>query len=316
MRFFDRGAYFVPEYVAEKEEQDPLYNSDAFREAWRGVLRADEGKARFVDFVMRMAVVALCRKVGAHHASSVMGICAIDNRANALTALSLAMAVANCGSSRAGSVVVYTHGAATAAWYRKSLEGWMADRGWRLRVFKSDRLDPCGFDIGVYNEFMKSAATWRHLGKFMQHALLVQDDGVLLFPGIEDLLLHEHEFAGAPWSSANEFNQQVLQPLLPGKQLVGNGGLSFRSTAAMRRICGELDANAAFGIHAAAEMPEDVWFATRAECAPRELCLRFAGEQVLQGVPLGVHKIWPYHGSSIVREFYTKCLRKAIEAAA
>eukprot|EP00798_Chlamydomonas_sp_ICE-L_P017282 gene17282-biopygen26197 len=83
------------------------------------------------------------------------------------------------------------------------------------------------FSINTYSALLKSAAFWRKLkavavGKM---ALFVQDDGMVVRPGIEDdEELMAQDYVGAPWADTPA--NAELKRLAP--TLVGNGGLSLR----------------------------------------------------------------------------------------
>lgn len=162
------------------------------------------------------------------------------------------------------------------------------------------------FDIEKYNGLLKSPGFWARIGS--PRALLVQDDGMLVRPGLDDdAELLSQAYVGAPWLDVPE-NRRVLEAAGVGPGLVGNGGLSLRDVGVMRAICEEDGgpqgsfARAMFADNAQ-PIPEDVFFAAavhrRGRACPREIAARFAFEEKVPATTtttptLGFHKPWPY----------------------
>lgn len=152
------------------------------------------------------------------------------------------------------------------------------------------------FDVETsYNTLMKNPATWRSLLP-SDVVLTVQDDGVLVRPGIEALMDHRAVYLGAPW--ADEHFNAPLKAMVP--TLVGNGGLSLRNVRAMLSICEALPERESRRLfHNRVELiPEDVMYATMAAQLPSprltSIARSFSCEQVPFDAALGFHKPWPY----------------------
>lgn len=152
------------------------------------------------------------------------------------------------------------------------------------------------FDVeSSYNALMKNPATWRSLLP-SDVVLTVQDDGLLVRPGIEGLLDQGAVYLGAPWADA-EYNGP-LKSLVP--TLVGNGGLSLRNVRAMLGMAeGVTDRERKRLFHNRIEpIPEDVMYAALASQLPSQASAAKAQalscEQVPCATALGFHKPWPY----------------------
>lgn len=154
------------------------------------------------------------------------------------------------------------------------------------------------FDIeSSYNNLMKRADTWRSLLP-AEIVLTVQDDGLLMRPGIEALIDQDEDdgglmYVGAPW--ADHPCNLPLKHMVP--DLNGNGGLSLRSVPTMIDIANGLsDLERRRLFHTRLELvPEDVIYASLAShdrSSPPSIPL--SCEQVPCLSALGFHKPWPY----------------------
>eukprot|EP00798_Chlamydomonas_sp_ICE-L_P005620 gene5620-biopygen2661 len=169
------------------------------------------------------------------------------------------------------------------------------------------------FSIEKYSNILKDASFWRRLKEVAlgDMALFVQDDGMIVRPGIEeDEEIMAQDYVGAPWADAPA--NAELKRLVP--TLVGNGGLSLRRVDACLdvtesiplRRCGDR----LFNFNLQPE-PEDVFFARSFAAigrgCPTEVGERFAMEQRISSSkgskPFGFHKPWPYIPKEVVAEF-------------
>lgn len=175
---------------------------------------------------------------------------------------------------------------------------------------------PAPFDVqSSYNALMKDPRTWRSLLP-AKVVLTVQDDGLLMRPGIEALLhldggvcMSSSPFIGAPW--VDHPVNAPLKAMVPS--LIGNGGLSLRDVGRMIVSAEGLsvtDRRRLF--HTRMEpMPEDVTFSRLLPTSSSGLSC----EQVPCDDALGFHKPWPYwtvaqthaHMERIIRETSSSC---------
>lgn len=152
------------------------------------------------------------------------------------------------------------------------------------------------FDVETsYNALMKNPATWRSLLP-SDVVLTIQDDGLLVRPGVEALLDQGAVYLGAPWADA-AYNRP-LKTMVPS--LVGNGGLSLRNVRAMLAMSeGLTEQERRRLFHNRIEpIPEDVMYAALAAQLPSQAAATTAKilscEQVPFAAALGFHKPWPY----------------------
>jgi hypothetical protein len=219
----------------------------------------------------------------------------IDNRPNMLSVLSTKITLANLKPGM-WDLVVFTSAAATD-FYRRHLPS--------ANVLKHPMLEGL-FNIETYNRLMKDSTIWEALVAYKK-CLLVQDDGMLIRPGVEDLFF-DYDYVGAPWPPGSHLVAAGV-----GKDFIGNGGLSVRDVGAMleiTRTC--LDEKMRLFNSAMQPVPEDVYFSAALEkrgghFPSRALAQRFAMEMSLppadQPAPLGFHKPWPYVGVAAAEAF-------------
>lgn len=174
---------------------------------------------------------------------------------------------------------------------------------------------PSKFSIQTYSDLLKSAAFWQRIPQAT--CLLIQDDGMIAKPGLEDdpRRFVQYDYIGAPWlpHPSNEPLRELANP-----ELVGNGGLSLRSTRAMEALTKEhaAEAHDLFGLHPM-EVPEDVYLCHLVHASPRhKLCptesaCGFAMEQRYSPTAYGFHKFWMYHQAPVVAQYFEAALRRA-----
>ena len=222
----------------------------------------------------------------------------IDNRPNMLSVLSTKITLANLKPGM-WDLVVFTSAAATD-FYRRHFPS--------ANVLKHPMLEGL-FNIETYNRLMKDSRTWEDLAAVVAYkkCLLVQDDGMLIRPGVEDLFL-DYDYVGAPWPPGSHLVAAGV-----GKDFIGNGGLSVRDVGAMldiTRTC--LDEKMRLFNSAMQPVPEDVYFSAALEkrggrFPSRALAQQFAMEMSMPPAggppPLGFHKPWPYVGEATVEAF-------------
>jgi hypothetical protein len=198
-----------------------------------------------------------------------------------------------------------------------------------------DSLQTHPFCIDNYNAIMKSTEIWDDLIlRKVDMALTIQDDGFLVRPGVEQIMIHclqhNYHYVGAPWCP---IRQGGLSRLIGSDTLVGNGGLSLRRPSMMAHIASrssEIDimildhnnhSNSAQQRKGQGPgLPEDVFFAkgvidTGNKLPPSALASVLSSEQVLNQRSLEFHKPWPYHPSPCISMFFESARREALNKA-
>jgi hypothetical protein len=220
----------------------------------------------------------------------------VDSRCNVFSLASVLVALDNLGP--AWRVQAFCS-AAGAAYTERLLRPLLRCGGVPLEVLALPELEEAPFGIDQYNALLKSEAFWHRVRG--ERCLLVQDDGLLVRPGLEASGLLDYDYVGAPWVAAA---QEELTRLAGGT--VGNGGLSVRNPALMARLCRsrEAEGRRLFFLRNLLPLPEDVFFAggisAHSRC-PEEEARRFSCEQWMPSTgadgyrPLGWHKPWAYH---------------------
>jgi hypothetical protein len=243
-------------------------------------------------------------------------VVAVDTRDNWWTLMCLLLTLDNLCARRWN--VVYFCAAANEAWARRELLA----RVPHARVVVSDILNRGKFTMDVYNELLMSREFWAHDAfAGVDRVLTVQDDCALMRRGLDqDAELMAQVYVGAPWIGApggTSGNAQILASAGVSAELVGNGGLSLRSRAAMLRV---IDSDAACGgrysrrlfYFNVVPLPEDVFFSSGisrldpGSSCPRSVAERFAFEQYYPDLgvgvrPFGFHKPWAYLPAETVR---------------
>ena len=251
---------------------------------------------------------------------SIGELVAIDSRVNVWSVMSLLVTLDNL---RAADWAVTVFCASGNAEFMRSC---VLPHVPHARIETLDELEPIdgqAYDIESYNRLLKSSSFWRRLSR-SPRALLVQDDGLLLRPGLEDdAELLSQAVVGAPWLDHPD-NRKMLQAAGVGPGLVGNGGLSLRDVPAMidwcDRLSGTLGAKL-FNVDMQ-PVPEDVFFSASAELdgrsCPRGVAERFSFEETLASVsdrplPLGYHKPWPYVPTAQLSDAFGRYLDEVIK---
>ena len=236
----------------------------------------------------------------------------IDSRPNIWSVLSALVTMDNLDPKRWGLVVFC--GNANSRFMERHLQPIFVADALIIEELPElcDGIKP-NFDIEDFNTLLKSGSFWGRLGG--PHALLVQDDGMIVRPGMEDGPFLSFDFVGAPWIDV-EANAELKRQV---PSLVGNGGLSLRHVAKMFAISERegLNSSRLFN-HNLQPVPEDVFFSSNAHSlggvrvCPAEVAEAFSIEQrkpVEGAAPaLGFHKPWPYIPREAVREFFDQAV--------
>ena len=238
------------------------------------------------------------------------GVFAVDTRKNPWTAAAVVLALSTVEDPGAWSGLIYT---AEPAYYRELLGPEWTDK--YIAVETPPEMAPvlnASFDRDAYNAMMKSADFWERLQAKFSVVVAVQDDGFVFKSGIEKFTEDlDYDYIGAPWADVPDNAELVT---LANPQLVGNGGLSVRRPAAMRRACeSNIEANSESSLlffGNTQPTPEDVFFAGNptVRVASRQRASEFASEQVLSPSSIGSHRIWAYHSPADVAAFCDQCM--------
>lgn len=218
----------------------------------------------------------------------------VDNRANIWSVLACRITLANLIPGTWDLVICTSpcnHG-----FYREHLGEckFITDRRMGVRDF-----NPC-----MYSDLMKDPDLWAQL-KIYDKCLVIQDDGIIVRPGIEGSGLFKYDYTGAPWSDVDA-NQHLKRY---NNDLVGNGGCSLRTVDVMHRCCCDCRELAhELWMNDTEVIAEDVFFSKAVgmvggTCATFAAASTFSSEQVLNPVSYGIHKMWPYHSPDIVMKF-------------
>jgi hypothetical protein len=179
-----------------------------------------------------------------------------------------------------------------------------------IEVWTHPLLEEVGFDLNTYNDILQDPETWQKLmNAGVRKALIIQDDGMLLRPGVEKFM--EYDYVGAPWADSPE-NEAIKEAFAGSEKLMGNGGLSLRSVDAMLRVAKEHagDKHHTF-YHNINRIPEDVWFVKYlladgyAVLPDVQKASHFSMEQVMNSKAIGFHKFWLYHPMDVVKDIFS-----------
>jgi len=208
----------------------------------------------------------------------------IDNRKNALSVLSAKITLSNLRPGNWCIVIVTTSDA--RPFYEEHFP---------FATFITHPLqNKSVFNIEDYNIMLKDSYIWNILcNNGIEHVLLVQDDGIILRPGLEDAFLC-YDYVGAPWPHSDALKEAGVT------NYVGNGGLSLRNVKLMLEITNDPDSCRDMMFNNNLQpLPEDVFFSV--EVAKRkgnvpsiEHAKQFASEMILCETSLGIHKPWGY----------------------
>ena len=221
----------------------------------------------------------------------------LDNRINPLSVISILFTMSNLNLN--WSAKIYTSKAALD-YYKSKLEF--------CEVEHLPALDEAKFHIDVYNNILKSSDFWRSIES--TKTLIVQDDGILLRPGIERFL--EYDYIGASWvdTVANEYIKNNIN-----EDLVGNGGFSLRTNESMITVCDKYEKEKySLFYKNITQIPEDVYFVyglkkEGANVAKYQAGTEFSSEEVCNMNSIGLHKLWSYHNYEIVQHYFNTLLK-------
>lgn len=229
----------------------------------------------------------------------------IDNRSNPLSILSTLFTMANIEDHQF-ALRIYTSKSALS-YYKEHL-------GHIAQIYHLPQLDKKKFHIDIYNSILMDPTFWKDLLSY-QKCLIIQDDGLILRPGVSKFL--DYDFLGAPWAPVQDNDFLKAHTI----NMIGNGGLSLRNIKLMHDITTKYEQEKKHLFYKNVNnIPEDVYFATcikkyiqeenRRDIkipTPQE-ALQFSSEEALNMDCIGVHKMWVYQHPEHVQTYFAKLL--------
>lgn len=293
-------------------DKNKFYNTEAF---WKLYSNPQQKyfrqQAEFTDFVYKYAskqssrIAQTMQEFAHHHASSTpktYAIFLVDSRSNEMSVMSCKFAMANVDDPKSWKAIVMTSDQ-SKAFYKGELQG-------AVELWSHPLLQEPGFDLDTYNDILQDPGLWQRFKEDgLSHVLVVQDDGMLVRPGIEKFL--KYDYVGAPWADTPD-NAEIKDR---NGCLVGNGGMSLRSVDAMLRVTqNHREDKLMTFYHNINRIPEDVWFVhflkkegSAALPSPEEASY-FSMEQIVNSRSIGFHKFWLYHPIETVRQLFASYL--------
>jgi hypothetical protein len=216
----------------------------------------------------------------------------IDNRENGLSLLAVIISLLYLDPTLWDVVIVTS--TKSCSYYQNNLPF--------ARVIVIPQLDYVHFDVEVYNTVCKSSNLWESLQGYNK-CLTIQDDGFLVKAGIEQSIIFNYDYVGAPWITCKS-NEEVRHLT----NMVGNGGFSLRSVNACRTITSEEGLKNLLFNNNVQPIQEDVYFSHMMtkqgyQVAPVSVAKTFSIEQVYVKDSFGFHKFWMYHDEQYVKEW-------------
>lgn len=224
----------------------------------------------------------------------------VDNRENILSILSVLFTMINLNNE--WTCKIYTSSSALN-YYEKYLSN-CAD------VIDVELLNS-KFHIDIYNKLLTSVELWESLEDYTK-CLIIQDDGILLRKGIDKFL--SYDYVGAPWAEAigNEYLKNNVN-----NDMVGNGGFSLRTISKMKEIVEKyIKEKKTLFYQNLNNTPEDVYFCKYLKLNKDNKmptahdASYFSSEEIINPTSLGIHKLWCYHHSSTVKDYFKKILEE------
>ena len=215
----------------------------------------------------------------------------IDNRDNPMSIMSSYISLSNL-KDQVWSMVVITS--------NDSVEYYKKHCPLNTHVITHPILNLKPFDIEMYNALLKDEELGKTLLEFGTYCLMIQDDGIIIKKGIENLIINKqvkYDYIGSAWRVCQE-NKELSDMC---HTMIGNGGLSFRNCAIMLKVCQECLKDKYMLMNKNMQpIAEDVFFSKCVEkvggkIAPMDIALNFAFEQVMFMEAYGFHKFWVYH---------------------
>jgi hypothetical protein len=207
----------------------------------------------------------------------------IDNRPNIMSVVSVMLAMRNLDRNK-WKFHVFTSSKAIDFYQQ-----WLGYLG--CVIVHEDALDIVHFDIDVYNRIVMDTHLWTYLEECrgFKKCLIIQDDGVLFRPGMDQFL--KYDYIGAPWVDCPE--NAFIKNHVNG-DLVGNGGFSLRTVSVMRDITTKYEKEKRQLFYKnMCNIPEDVYFCKYVKETPgsvmpsHETASLFSSEEILNDKCIG-----------------------------
>lgn len=245
----------------------------------------------------------------------------VDSRASVMSALSCLITLANLDASKWMLRIVTDEYITYASYFgwdlTSSSAGTYADSYMQIFPTHPD-LRSKKFTVEDYTYLLKQASFWKLLDPFKK-CLIIQDDAMLLRKDAQQAIHHtyqKYDYVGAPWLRDVPSNIPLLKYANP--EMVGNGGLSYRTVAVMQRICETRADHVNDVFHTGLQTdPEDVFFSRYVHLDGYALCperhaIEFSSEEVLhldtqtgsEKPSLGIHKCWAYHTIDKIQKYF------------
>lgn len=253
---------------------------------------ASHNSLLFIDFIYKYAA-KYCKSVPNPHYKSKNLILLIDNRENDLSVISCKCAIIN-----------------TKDWHCRVITSKKAEIYYTRQLpqvqIQTHQLLDNEFDIDVYNTILEDLELWKSLQEDgYENVLIIQDDGIMVRPGIEKFL--KYDYVGAPW--ADILDNVVIKETITSN-MVGNGGFSLRKVKTMIKCLEQYgDKKLETFYHNINRIPEDVYFVKwltkmGAKFPSIEEASLFSIEQIINLNCIGFHKFWVYHPYHEVKQVF------------
>ncbi len=301
--FLKRGSIKMG-YLLESELVESLWNIHIKNTCPVRNNNPRNGILIYLNFAMIYAIkhmdkiIDLNKKMQLKESESSNVVVLIDNRPNYLSLLSILLSLCNLNATWKCRLYTSKKG---ISYYEK----WLGDI---VEVVHSPILDVKKFHIDVYNKLLMDEDFWGSLSKY-EKCLTIQDDGVLLRKGIERFM--KYDYVGAPWIDVPD-NQYLKDHV--NSDLVGNGGLSFRTISLMKKIVTDYKKEKKGLFYKNLNnIPEDVYFVKflkklNANMPKMQEALLFSSEEIIGNDSIGFHKIWCYHKPEDTKLFFKNIL--------
>ena len=235
------GEYWIPDLRAGScswAPAAPCWSDALTRAMWEAQLGpASPGLFAYHQFLARYSAIRGlnvrrfdCCAGGGRDPEAVGEVALIDTRSNVASVLSLFITLDNL-RSRAWGVTVFCT-AANSGFMQRCVLPHVPNA--RIEVLPELGKPEGRFDIETYNRLFKTVEFWERFSS-CKRVLFVQDDGLLMRPGLEDdAEIMAQAYVGAPWVRGTNLE---LDGIVGAANMVGNGGLSLRDPVVMAAIC-------------------------------------------------------------------------------
>jgi len=159
--------------------------------------------------------------------------------------------------------------------------------------------------IDDYNRFLTSQQFWQ---TFVEEYVLIVQTDTLWIHSYDVQLLHKYAYLGAPWTQDKErhiydfklrFNHDLKMHI---KAQYGNGGFSWRSVAACKKVCSDTPWDSQ-RMQNGVGLPEDIYFCHNLQHlglmnASTDVAMAFSSEEVFSADAHALHAPFKYQDLS------------------